>query len=464
MNFLFFLCLCLQIFAHPIKHVIVLMEENRSFDHMLGDLKKINPNINGLTGKECNPYIPGVPSAGKACVSFDAEPYIGIDPAHSFEATYNEIWGPQNNTLVPKMNGFVWANNEDPTVMQVYNTTTLPVLSTLAQEYAVFDNWYSSIPGPTQPNRLMFYSGTSYGRIHDPSWEHWIEGEYAPQRTFFNDLEDSGKSWKIYYSDFPTSMEMSQLRPLIYKVRPMIEFYRDLANGNLPEYTFLEPRWFDFGEWKENDQHPPHSVTYGEYFIKDIYESLYASPIWNNSLLIITYDEHGGLFDHVPPPQHVPNPDGRISTDPPYNFTTLGVRVPTVMISPWIKKGTIDHGIYDHTSIMHTVRKMLHVNLPPLTKREAWSKYFDHIITNKTRTDFVQTNVKNKKEFINYQKYERTQYTDMICSKDIPQINNLQKQVVAIAWSLKKDTNYNDNLTTCEASKYTREQIKRYGQ
>lgn len=127
------------------------------------------------------------------------------------------------------------------------------------------------------------------------------------------------------------------------KFKQYTSFLSDLKNGILADYTAFEPQYYPTDRKAANDEHPDHPVTVGEAWIKEIYEALRASKFWNETLLIITYDEHGGFYDHVPTPVNVPNPDGRVSLDPPFNFTRTGVRVPTVMVSPWINKGTLVH-------------------------------------------------------------------------------------------------------------------------
>lgn len=160
---------------------------------------------------------------------------------------------------------------------------------------------------------------------------------------------------------------------------------------NLPTYSFVEPRYYSVPfAGAASDQHPSHNIEDGEIFIKDVYETLRNSPSWEKSALIITYDEHGGYFDHVPTPLNVPNPDGINSGYPfNFNFDRLGVRVPTVIVSPWIPKGTLIHepngptptSQYEHCSISATMRKVLNISTLPLNKRDAWASPFDHVFT-----------------------------------------------------------------------------------
>jgi len=171
------------------------------------------------------------------------------------------------------------------------------------------------------------------------------------------------------------------------KFHDISKFYDDVKAGTLPSYSFLEPRYFEIPDIPANDQHPDHDVGEGDRLFKSLYEAIRNGPLWNKTLFLITYDEHGGFFDHVPPPTGVPSPDGKVSHDttPSFDFTRLGVRVPTLAISPWIKKGTIVHEPvngthYEHSSVVATVRKMLVPDQPYLTKRDAWAQTFEWLV------------------------------------------------------------------------------------
>lgn len=162
-----------------------------------------------------------------------------------------------------------------------------------------------------------------------------------PQKTMFKQLEEMGLDWRVYFEFAPLVLEFKDMRrpPARKSYRVMSTFFEDAAAGDLPAYTWLEPRWMDTPAGPANDQHPDHDASAGDRLIKDIYEAIRAGPAWNKTAFIITYDEHGGFFDHVPPPTGVPNPDGLNSTDDPFDFTRLGVRVPFVVVSPWVQKG-----------------------------------------------------------------------------------------------------------------------------
>lgn len=154
------------------------------------------------------------------------------------------------------------------------------------------------------------------------------------------------------------------------------KFYDDIKNGELAAYSFIEPRFINFHQWKATDQHPPHDVRLGEYLIAEVYDTLRASQYWEKSLLVVLYDEHGGFYDRVPPPDNVLNPDGKVAVNPPFDFTRLGVRVPAVLVSPWVEKGQIDSTLYEHASLPATVRTLF--GLPEaLTARDRAANTFE---------------------------------------------------------------------------------------
>lgn len=328
----------------PIKSIVVLVMENRSFDHMLGWMKKaINPRINGVTGDECNSVSTKTPKSQTICFTDDAE-FVDPDPGHSFEAVEQQVFG---SGIIPSMSGFVeqalsMSPNLSETVMKGFSPEAVPVYAALVREFSVFDRWFSSIPGPTQPNRLFVYSATSHGST---SHVKKLLAQGYPQKTVFDSLHENGIDFGIYFQTIPSTLFYRNLRKLkyIFKFHQYdLKFKRDARKGNLPSLTVIEPRYFDLKGFPANDDHPSHDVADGQKLVKEVYETLRASPQWNETLLVITYDEHGGFYDHVETPYvNVPNPDGNTGPAPSFfKFDRLGVRVPTIMVSPWIKKGT----------------------------------------------------------------------------------------------------------------------------
>ncbi|KAL5724849.1 phospholipase C [Ranunculus cassubicifolius] len=376
----------------PIKTIVVLVMENRSFDHLLGWMKKsINPNLNGVTGKECNPVSTTSPNSPTICFSDDAQ-YVDSDPGHEFQDVLQQVFGSKNST--PSMSGFVEqaltvSENLSHEVMKGFRPEAVPVYSSLVREFAVCDRWFSSLPGPTQPNRLFVYSATSHGSTNHDKIKY---AEGYPQKTIFDSLHENGKDFGIYFQHFPDVLFYKNMRKLKYvlKFHPFdLKFKKHASKGKLPSLTVIEPRYFDILGMPANDDHPSHDVGNGQTLVKEVYEALRSSPQWNESLLVITYDEHGGFFDHVTTPtKNVPNPDGNTGPEP-YNFKfdRLGVRVPTIMISPWIKKGTVisrangptPDSEFEHSSIPATIKKMF--NLPSfLNNRDAWAGTFEDVV------------------------------------------------------------------------------------
>ncbi|KAL1301339.1 hypothetical protein HN51_045979 [Arachis hypogaea] len=377
----------------PIKTIVVLVMENRSFDHMLGWMKKeINPLIDGVTGDECNPVNSTNPRNGTICFTDDAE-FVDPDPGHSFEDVMEQVFGSGGS--IPSMSGFVeqalsLSQNLSETVMKGFRPESVPIYATLVREFAVFDRWFSSIPGPTQPNRLFVYSATSHG-----STSH-IKKQLAkgyPQKTIFDSLHENDLDFGIYFQNIPTTLFYRNLRKLkyIWKFHQYdFKFKKDARDGKLPPLTVIEPRYFDLTGIPANDDHPSHDVANGQMLVKEVYETLRASPQWNESLLIITYDEHGGFYDHVKTPfENIPSPDGNTGPAPYFfKFDRLGVRVPTIMVSPWIKKGTVvsrakgptENSEFEHSSIPATIKKMFNLSSNFLTHRDAWAGTFEHIV------------------------------------------------------------------------------------
>jgi phospholipase C len=381
------------------------------------------------------------------------------------------------------MNGFVYemlrggqSQKAAAQTMKCYNSTSLSVLSSLAMEYAVFDRFYASIPGPTEPNRMYLLSGTSHGADSNIV-EKLVDG--YPQRTIFDDLYESGVDFGIYYSDFPVCLMLKRIRDYPDHVMFYQDFFNAAAQGTLPSFSFIEPRWLDFWDWKENDQHPPHSTLYGEFLIKEIYEAVRSSPNWNETLFLITYDEHGGLYDHVPPPQDgVPNPDGIDAPD--FKFDRLGIRVPFVAVSPWVEAGTVVHepatSHFDHTSVLGTVRKIFNLKQGPLTKREAWSATFEDLFTLRTTPRDTPKTLPLSEEaqqlWTRYIAAQRTKETTENVEEmtlrsanhpaEVTPVNELQQSIIDTAWGLTGGNTNKENMTVHQAARYVREQLNEW--
>jgi len=379
-----------------IKHLVVLMLENRSFDHMFGFLKSDDYAINGLTGSEFNLDSNGtnIFVTKDADFSGDYDP----DPGHHFLDATMQIYGNAAGAGAPNMSGFIRSYAAVPgssvkqshNVMKCFSPEKIPIITTLAQEYAICDAWFSSARAPTLPNRSFAHAATSMGRLDmNPIW-------FNEAKTIYELLAESGVSSKIYFHDATVAMTFKNFLNNQTFFGQFDDFLNACAKDQLPAYSFVEPRYNadDANNFAANDQHPDHDVAEGETLIQDVYNAVRKNPaVWNSTILLIVYDEHGGLYDHVPPPQNVPNPDGINSTNPPYNFTDLGVRVPAVVISPWIDPLAIDSTQYDHASIAATARKLFLGAAWKdkfLNNRDKAANAFDTNLTRDTaRTDVV---------------------------------------------------------------------------
>jgi len=377
----------------PFEHLVVLMLENRSFDHMLGFLKSPSYQIEGL---DPNNLATNDPSVGNVPipVTNDARTVndLNPDPAHDFLNVNVQIFGNKSGTTAgPLMRGFVRdyaAVSNDPArgpnVMKCFTQQTLPVLSTLAKEFAVCDHWFSSVPGPTIPNRLFAHAAHSAGSATQ-------DAILAPLKlkTIFEIIDDPNNpfSFRIYAGTVGGTILLANLYMIHHQdgFHPYEEFRSDCAHGDLPAYTFIEPRYDDdiANGVFANSQHPDFPVDEGEALIADVYSAIRNSPLWPSTLLLIVYDEHGGIFDHVPPPAL--SPDLKFSpvpasANPAFQFDRLGVRVPAVFVSPRIKSGTILPQRFDHCSIVATVRTLFCLDKKPFNWREAQAATFDNIL------------------------------------------------------------------------------------
>ncbi|HEY4379092.1 MAG TPA: alkaline phosphatase family protein [Acidobacteriaceae bacterium] len=388
----------------PIKHLVVLMLENRSFDHMLGFMKRDNPAIDGLNGDEWNyparELDPNVVVSDNAGDVHDLTP----DPHHDFGDVTEQIFSTNDPTTPPDMRGFVrnyfnaggdavHARN----VMKCFTPETLPVLSTLAKQYAVCDRWFASVPGSTIPNRMFVHGANSVGSVNQDA----IDAPFLLKTIFESFDATTPYTYKIYTPGSSILLANKYLIQHQGQFLPYSQFKDDAQRGNLPAYTFIEPTYDDDGQGNfATSQHPDFPVDRGEGLIRDVYNALTQSPGWKSTLFLIIYDEHGGIFDHVVPPtvkrlaSSAGLPDVTPSPDPPFDFTRLGVRVPAVFVSPCIAPGTVLHDRdYEHASVVATVRKLFCPGSKPLNWREAQAPTFDDVLTltdNAIRNDVVK--------------------------------------------------------------------------
>jgi phospholipase C len=371
-----------------IKHVVVLMLENRSFDCMLGQLYPVSAGFDGLRGDEVNMlHVPGQPPQP---IQVWTDPTLMAtsltipdpDPGELFVDINMQIRGltesGQPRSDPPNMSGFVDNYMRQPpasplpdahSIMHFFTPDQVPVISQLARAFGVSDRWHASAPCQTWPNRFFVHTGTAGGYVNN-SPTHF---PYT-MKTVFERLTEKGQSWKVYFHDVPQSATLAGLWTSVPAHFRQFEdeFAEDAAAGKLPAYSFIEPRYFTDPVLKRlpNDEHPPHNVAYGEALIADVYNAVRSGPGWQQTLLVITYDEHGGCYDHVVPPAAASpddlRPDG-------FDFGAFGVRVPAVIVSPFVKAGSVIRPAgdkrFDHTTIIATLRALFGIG--PLTKRDA---------------------------------------------------------------------------------------------
>jgi phospholipase C len=433
----------------PITNVVVLMLENRSFDNVVGTLYPRSASFEGLPLDESNQDAQG--NTYTVANNPNSATVPPIDPGESFMDMNLQIFGNTAGTGSESMSGFVldylagagefpaipttptaWyaalprtvahsdppisANGQD--IMNYFNAAQMPVTWELAQAFGVSDSWFGSCPTQTSPNRLFLHCGSAGGYVDDYEYVEYMEHALAiPALPSVFELLDGGKgynsaNWKVYYHDISNAQllidyafwaatgkdgcNVCSFDTNVVNNAPVITptFLDDVQNGTLPKYAFIEPRYLNYPLNKPplfaNCNHPPNDVTYGEILLADVYNTIRASSYWKNGniLLIVTYDEHGGCYDHVPPPTNATPPGGQTLPTPPnypyvYPFpaTRFGPRVPALLISPYVPANTVfrPEGFipnqpnnvppYDHTSVIATLRDFFSIG--SLTARDA---------------------------------------------------------------------------------------------
>lgn len=343
----------------PIRHVIVIMQEDRSFDHYFGTY----PGANGIPNDfkvPVNPFDPNSTYVRPFKLNITRTPPLikGVSVART---AYNN----------GSMNGFVYAQNQvganGTLSMGYYDYTIIPLYWNLASEYVLCDNWFASCMGASFPNHLYLYAAQTGGYTSIPE-------EGLDLLTIFDMLESKGVSWKVYIQNYDPNVNYtnSEARlqqiakgwqlvwtPLLAiprfvynfslnsKIADLNQYYVDLKGDSFPQVVFITP--------SGTSEHAPTDVQLGQFFVIDLLNALMRSKYWYSSVFIIVWDEWGGWFDHVPPPQ--------VDDD------CLGFRVPAIIVSPYAKRGYIDSTVYDHTSILKFIEWLF--NLPPLSERDA---------------------------------------------------------------------------------------------
>lgn len=350
-----------------IEHIVIAMMENRSFDHLLGYLglpPRSRANIDGLRGDAA--WLDRVASVyeGIRYPPFrltDAHTVMAADPPHEWYNIARQMGQPANG--IYPLNGFVEnyaTSKEKPKinpppspVMGYFTAESIPITDFFAENFAVCDHWFSALPAGTQPNRLMAMAGYSQIAVN--------QFPLPLHRLIYDWLTAHGVSWRVYHESLPFFAMMLEWLPDILHgthFRPFNQFFDDVQNeppDEFPQVIFVEPTYTDAPHvGAGRDDHAPSAVDGGQQFLFEVYRAITLEPdIWKSTVMIVTYDEHGGFFDHVSPPP--------IATEPPpganylRGFATLGIRVPALIVSPLVTAGSVFNGTLDHTSILKLI-------------------------------------------------------------------------------------------------------------
>jgi phospholipase C len=451
----------------PITNVFVVMLENHSFDNMLA-MSGI-PDITAATTNDSNWY-----NGTQYFVQSSAPLSMPTDPGHEFPDVVEQLGGEGASYTpggpYPSINNSGFAANyatsstEGPTpaaqdigdIMACFATPDqLPVLYQLATEFAVCDQWYSSIPGPTWPNRFFLHGASSSGLDTSPTtaqmaqWETPTYGFQYPNGSIYAKLAAAGIPYRFYNDStgFPTELSLFSDDPLngspvgavpqvsalsgvtVLDFNSLQSFASDLQGPYPYPYTFIEPHYGDVtsGTYAGgSSQHPMDDVYGGENLLSHVYSAIRNSPYWNTSLLIITYDEHGGFYDSVAPGSATEPGD-----NPQYGYNTYGfvfnqygVRVPAVIVSPLIAAGTVDHTVYDHSSVLATLEQLF--GLSALTQRDANANNLLHLFaTAAPRADCVTSLVSPKPLLMAAKPRLTVEEQALIDAQPVPESGNL---------------------------------------
>jgi phospholipase C len=363
----------------PIEHIILLILENRSFDHILGGTPKMRARWPLSGTNEYNGTV--YPQSAGAARQVPSDP---------FHETTDVLIQLGVTGSAPQNGGFVLNYTQhyprlvDPSqVMRFHDDGTLPAIHTLASEFTICDRWHASVPGPTWVNRLFALSGTSLGRVKMPNGIMNLNLHWYDQPTIFDRLSEKSIDWRVYFGDTPLSLLfVHQWSPEnAARYHHMMAFYQDAAGDAdaFPSFAFIEPAYMQPGA---NDAHPPHDIIGSDVLVANVYNAIRANDkLWNSTLLVVLFDEHGGFYDHVVPLAAIP-PDHH---NEEYDFNRYGVRIPALLISPYVGKGVFPktpddpNGVLDHTSLLKYLQRKW--GLGDLGERTANANTFESALS-----------------------------------------------------------------------------------
>jgi phospholipase C len=359
-----------------IEHIVVLIMENHSFDNLLGMVPyevKGRARVDGLTRRNGQLTNFNLDAQGNRIYATPAPSPCQLDahPSNSWNSSHEAYANGTNS-------GFVTADLGGPIAMNIWDQHDLPFTYSLVRHFPIGERYFSSVLAQTNPNRRYFFAGTSSGTVDDK-----IDSVTTPAAngTIWDRLDDAKVNWGVYYGAVALFVIVpGSLTPArAHRVKPIADFYKDAADGRLPSFTFLEP---NYGTSSEEN---PQDIQVGEQFVARVVNALIHGRKWHSTALFITYDEHGGYYDHVPPPSAIaPDSIAPIQSPGqapllPGGFDRYGFRVPLIVVSPWAKKNYVSRIVQDHTSITAFIERKW--NLPAMTFRDAnahpMTDYFD---------------------------------------------------------------------------------------
>jgi phospholipase C len=373
--------------ALPFDHVVVVMMENHSFDNLLGALHRSGqPKAHGLKINRHGVAHNSNPGPEGPVQSF-------VIPTTAQAPSVTQTWNAAHTQIDGgKMDGFVRSvGNDEP--MGYWTEDVLPFAYSFARTFTLANKWFCSAPCQTYPNRRFLMAGTAYGDIATDTES--LSDPPPPNGTIFDRLNTYGVSWRNYFTDLPqTAIVPSIIEKYPANLASIAQFKLDCLTGNLPSVSFVDPEFgllSDIGaplaalpgleaitgklETTGGDEESEQDMSYGEYWAYQVVKCVLESPAWPRTLLIYTYDEHGGYYDHVPPPPAIaPDPIAPKleAGDAPGAYDIYGPRVPGIVASPYSKSNAVTNVVHDHTSALATIEAKW--NLPALTLRDANAK------------------------------------------------------------------------------------------